>query len=84
MDADVPARQGKGVNRGIIHDEKFKTKISILGVRGEFLPNVLDVFLNLRIGDYLVSIAKTFIDRTPDLRLEVLAQNSVRRAADIG
>ena len=62
MYTDITTRQGKCVDRRIVDDKKIKAKVAILSVGGEFLADILDVFLDLRIRHDATGVAQALVN----------------------
>ena len=83
MHADIAARQGKRVDGLIVDDEELERKSPSCACRDQFLADVLDVFLDFRIGDDPIGHSQAVVDGPANLQFLVAGQHGVRRAANI-
>ena len=81
---DIAAGQGKCVDVRVVHDEEREGVIAIVGLRRDAMPDVIDVLGNLSVFDDGAAQANIAHDLPPDLRLDRLREDSIRRAAHVG
>ena len=82
--ADVTAGQRKCVDTRVVDDKESEIVVALVGLCGDAMPDLVDVFGDLRVFDNLAAAANILHDRAADLCLGRFGQQGVGRAAHVG
>ena len=83
MHADIATGQGKGIDRGLVHDEKSERETAILGIGNKFLADILDVLVDFRIFNQISGCPQAAKNRATNLAFHLLGKDSIGGTADV-